>query len=284
VTARLATIVAASLFVGLSPAAPSALAQGRAGFAGGYASASERPNLLRDVTWAQRLDAPVPLDTPFVDAEGREVTLARYFGRRPVFLALVYYECPMLCTQVLNGVVKALDVVPQISAGSEFDLLVISIDAKESPALAAAKKRAYLESYGRPGAEAGFHFLTGSDESIRRVADAVGFTYVYDPEIDQYAHGAGVTLLTREGRVSRYFFGIEFAPRDLKFGVMEASEERIGSVVDQMLLFCYHYDPSAGGYRSRVAINAVRVGGILTMLGMVGFWIVMWRRDHGHAR
>ncbi|MFN8059795.1 MAG: SCO family protein [Vicinamibacterales bacterium] len=259
-------------------------AQGRTGFARGYAPANERPNLLRDVGWDQHLDGQVPLDTPFVDDEGRTVTLGQYFGPRPVFLALVYYECPMLCTQVLNGAVKALDVIPQLTAGSEFELVVISIDSKESPALAAAKKRAYLESYGRMGAERGFHFLTGSEESIQKVAGAIGFKYVYDKEIDEYAHLAGITLLTPEGRISRYFFGIDFGPMDLKLGVMDASNRRIGTVLDQVLLYCYHYDPSSGTYKSRLALNVVRAGGVLTMLGMVSFWIVMWRRDHRHAR
>lgn len=262
-------------------------AQGRAGFARGYVSASERPNLLRDVKWEQKLDSQLPLDTPFVDEQGRAVRLGDYFHDRPVILALVYYECPQLCTQVLNGLVKSLDTIPQLNAGKEFDVIALSFDPKESPGLAAAKKKAYVESYAqhyeRPDAADGFHFLTGTEESIRAVTSAVGFDYVYDPEIDQYAHAAGVTVLTPDGKVSRYLFGIEYGPTDLKFGVMEASERRVGSLVDQVLLFCYHYDPSSGSYKSRLTLNVVRGGGVLTMLGMVTFWIVMWRRDHRHT-
>lgn len=262
-------------------------AQGRAGFARGYVSSSERPNLLRDVKWEQKLDSQLPLDTPFVDEDGKSVKLGDYFRDRPVFLALVYYECPQLCTQVLNGLVKSVDTIPQLSAGKEFDIIALSFDPKESPGLAKAKKQAYLESYAqnydRPDSERGFHFLTGSEESIRAVTTAVGFDYVYDPEIDQYAHAAGLTLLTPGGKVSKYFFGIEYGPKDLKFGVMEASEHRVGSLVDQVLLFCYHYDPSSGSYKSRLSLNLVRGGGVVTMLGMLTFWIVMWRRDHRHA-
>lgn len=263
------------------------VAQGRSGFARGYAPATERPNLLRDVKWEQRLGAQLPLDTPFVDEQGKAVRLGQYFNDRPVFLALVYYECPQLCTQVLNGLVKALDTVPQLSAGKEFDIIALSFDPGESPGLAAAKKKAYVESYGqlydRPDAERGFHFLTGTEASIRAVTSAVGFDYVFDPAIDQYAHAAGITLLSPGGVVSRYYFGIEYGPKDLKFGVMEASEDRVGSLVDQVLLFCYHYDPSSGSYKSRLSLNLVRGGGVVTMLGMVTFWIVMWRRDHRHA-
>lgn len=281
-------LTSAVLCAAVSVCAPApGAAQGRSGFARGYVSSSERPNLLRDVKWEQKLEAQLPLETPFVDDRGNPVKLGDYFHDRPVFLALVYYECPQLCTQVLNGLVKSLDTIPQLSAGKEFDIIALSFDPGESPGLAAAKKKAYLESYAqnydRPDAERGFHFLTGTEESIRKVTSAVGFDYVFDPEIDQYAHAAGVTLLTPDGKVSRYFFGIEYGPKDLKFGVMEASERRVGTLVDQVLLFCYHYDPSSGSYKSRLSLNLVRGGGVVTMLGMLTFWIVMWRREHRPA-
>lgn len=233
--------------------------------------------MLRDVRFDQRLDEQIPLDLEFTSENGQRVRLGSYFNDRPVILALVYYECPMLCTQVLTGLVSALGVL-QFDAGKEFDVVALSFDPGEGPGLASAKKDAYLARYDRPGTEAGWHFLTGSEASIRALTDAVGFQYKYDPEIDQFAHAAGVTLLTPKGRIARYFFGIEYAPRDLKFGILEASENRIGSAIDQVLLYCYHYDPATGTY-GLVALRLVRAGGVATILAMATFWIVMWRRE-----
>jgi protein SCO1/2 len=238
--------------------------------------AAERPNLLQDVAFEQRLDAQVPRDLLFRDENGRSVQLGEYFEKRPVILALVYYECPMLCSQVLNGLVSALDIL-KFTAGREYDVVVVSFNHREGPGLASDKKRSYMERYARPGTEGGFHFLTGPEASILQLSRAVGFRFEWDPEIKQYAHAAGVMVLTPEGRVSKYYYGIEYSPRDLRLGLVEASERRIGSPVDQLLLYCYHYDPTTGKY-GLVAMTAVRIGGALTILGLLSFWGAMWWR------
>jgi protein SCO1/2 len=243
--------------------------------------AEERPDLLRDVGFDQKLDAQLPADLPFRDETGRTVRLGDYFGRRPLVLALVYYECPMLCTQVLNGLVSALDVL-KFDVGREFDVVAVSFNPREGPGLASAKKRSYVERYGRPGTEAGWHFLTGSEASIAALTETVGFRYAWDPETRQYAHAAGAIIVTPDGRVSKYFYGIEFSPRDLRFGLIEAAERRIGTPVDQLLLYCYHYDPTTGKY-GLVAMTAVRIGGVLTVLGLVAFWVAMWRHERRAA-
>jgi protein SCO1/2 len=245
-------------------------------------AASERLPILKQAGLDQRLDAQVPLDITLVDEDGHDVKLGAYFGKRPVVLALVYYECPMLCTQVLNGMYASL-LTMNLDAGRDFDVVVVSFDPKETPALAAGKKKAYLERYRRASAEAGTHFLTGREDQVRQLADAIGFHYVYDPTINQFAHPAVITVLTPAGHVSRYLFGIEYAPRDLRFALVEASNGRIGTVVDQMLLFCYHYDPIDGKYGLAV-INLVRLGGILTVAGLGAFILVALRRERrGHV-
>jgi protein SCO1/2 len=243
---------------------------------------SAKPGLLGRIGIDQRLHEQVPLDLSFVDETGREVKLREYFGRRPVLLALVYYECPMLCTQVLNGVTGALKVL-NFDVGKEFDVVAVSINPREGPGLAAAKKQAYLERYGRPHTAAGWHFLTGREENIRALANAVGFRYAYDEEIKQYAHGAGVELLTPRGVIARYFYGIEFAPRDMRLGIVEASEERIGSPIDSVLLLCYHYDPATGKYGA-TAMTMVRIGAVMTMLGFAVFLFVALRHERTSAR
>ena len=245
-------------------------------------AALERIPILKDAGLEQRLNEPVPLDTPFVDETGRAVTLGEYFGRRPVVLALVYYECPMLCTQVLNGLVGSLEAL-RFTAGDEYEVVAISFDAGETPAMAAAKRANYLKRYSRPGSDRGVHFLTGREEDIRRVTNAVGFHFKYDPAIDQYAHPAVITVLTPEGRVSRYLFGIEFAPVDMRLALVEAADHRIGSAVDQMLLFCYHYDPESGKYGFAIT-NIVRLGGALTVVGLGTFILMNLRRERRQAR
>lgn len=238
---------------------------------------SAKPGILGKIGIDQRLNEQVPLDLPFVDENGRDVKLGDYFGKRPVILALVYYECPMLCTQVLNGVVSALGVV-KFNAGAEFDMIAVSINPKEGPGLAAQKKQTYVDRYKRPGTEQGFHFLTGTQASIDRLAQAVGFRYEYDAEIGQYAHGAGIEILTPKGVISKYFYGIDYAPRDIQFGLIEASEQKIGSRIDDVLLLCYHYDPATGKY-GVVAIDAVRIGGVATVLAFLTFLFVSLRRE-----
>jgi protein SCO1/2 len=241
-----------------------------------------RPAIMSRIGIDQKLNQQVPLDLVFTDEAGREVRLGEYFGKRPVILALVYYECPMLCTQVLNGVATALGVL-NFTVGKEFDVVAVSINPREGPGLASQKKAAYVERYNRPGSEAGWHFLTGRQESIDRLASAVGFRYEYDEETKLYAHGAGIEVLTPKGVISKYFYGIEYSSRDLKFGLMEASEERIGTAIDSVLLLCYHYDPATGKYGA-TALTAIRLGGVATILAFLSFLFVSLRRERASRR
>jgi protein SCO1 len=239
--------------------------------------ANSRPGLLGRIRIDQRLNEQVPLDIPFTDETGREIRLGELFGKRPVILALVYYECPMLCTQVLNGLVTALGVM-SFEPGREFDVVAVSFNPKEGPGLASQKKANYLERYGRPQTSAGWHFLTGKEDSIRKLTDAVGFRYEFDPKIQQYAHGAGIEVLTPKGAISKYFYGIEFSARDIRLGLIEASENRIGTPIDDVLLFCYHYDPATGKYGAAV-LRLVRIAGVATVLGFLSFLTVTLRRE-----
>ena len=235
------------------------------------------PPALQNVRFEQKLDAVLPLDAAFRDERGQPVKLGDYFGKRPVVLAFVYYECPMLCNQILNGLVSAIGVLDQ-TVGKDFDVVAISFDSRETPVMAAAKKASYLDRYARPGSDNGWHFLTGDDANIRRVTDTAGFHFAWDEQTQQFAHASGVIVATPDGRLARYLFGIEYPPRDLKFAMMESSAGRIGSVVDQVLLYCYHYEPATGSY-SLVAMNAVRLGGAVTMVVLFGFIAISLRRD-----
>ena len=246
------------------------------------AAASEKPGLLAKIGLDQKIGQTIPLDLPFVDDAGQAVTLGKYFGgKRPVVLALVYYECPMLCTQVLNGLVTSVGVL-NFQVGREFDVVAVSFNPKEGPGLAAQKKAAYVERYGRPDSADGWHFLTGTQASIDALTKAVGFRYAYDEKLDQYAHPAAITVLTSEGRVSRYLFGIEFAPRDLRLALVEAADHKIGTTLDQALLFCYHYDPETGKY-GFVVMNIVRLAAILTVVALGAFILLNLRRDRRQA-
>lgn len=238
---------------------------------------SQMPPVLSDVGFDQRLNEPLPLETPFRDEEGRLVRLGEYFGHRPVVLAFAYYECPMLCTQVLNGLTRSLMPIHE-TVGKDFDVVVISFDPRDTPALAAGKKKAHIDLYKRPGSDNGWHFLTGDDASIRAVTAAAGFRYVWDDRTQQFAHASGIVVTTPEGRPARYFFGIDFAPRDVKFALVESSQGRIGTLADRLLLYCYHYDPATGSY-GFVAMSAVRVGGAITVLALVGFVVTAIRRE-----
>jgi protein SCO1/2 len=238
---------------------------------------SATPAALQKVRFDQKLDAQLPLDAVFKDDEGRTVPLGTFFGKRPVVLAFVYYECPMLCTQILNGLVSGVTVLDQ-TVGQDFDVVAISFDARETPVQAAAKKTASVDRYKRPGSERGWHFLTGDEASIKRVTDAAGFQFAWDAATQQFAHASGVIVTTPDGRLARYLFGIEYPPRDLKFALMESSAGRIGSVVDQLLLYCYHYEPATGSY-SLAAMNAVRMGGAVTVAALLGFVAISLRRD-----
>ena len=244
--------------------------------------ASQMPGILSKVSFEQRLNARLPLDVVLKDEDGRDVKLGQYFGTKPVVLAFAYYECPMLCTQILNGLTSALMVLTE-TVGRDFDVVVLSFDPRETPVLAAGKKKAHLDRYQRPVSEGGWHFLTGDEASIRRVTDAAGFYYQWDDKTQQYAHASGIIVTTPDGRLARYFFGIEYAPRDVKFALMESSAGKIGSAIDKLLLYCYHYDPSTGGY-GFVAMNTVRVGGAVTLIVLLGFvTIALVREKHNHA-
>lgn len=220
--------------------------------------------LLDSIGYDQRLDEQLPLDLTFTDDSGHPVQLGDYFGDKPVILVMAYYECPMLCTLVLNGLLNSLEAI-DFDLGDQFDVVTISMDPGETAAMAAAKKETYLKFYARPGAADGWHFLTGSAESIKGVTEAIGFRYVYDERLDEYAHATGMVLLTPEGRISRYFYGIEFEPTDVRLGLVEASNNQIGSAIDQVLLMCYKYDPESGEY-TPIVMNIIRLAGTATIL------------------
>lgn len=237
-----------------------------------------KQSILDQIGLDQKLNAEIPLDLQFRDSSGRTVRLGQYFGKRPVLLTLVYYECPMLCTLVLNGTVRALRTL-NFSAGKEFDIVTISINPQETPELAAAKKAQYLDNYRREGGEKGWHFLTGREDQIKQLAAAVGYRYTYDAESKQFAHPSGIILLTPAGKVSRYFYGVEYSPRDIRLGMVEAAKEKIGSPVDQLLLCCYQYDPSTGKYSLQI-MNFLRFGGALTVVGIGVLLFVLIRKGH----
>jgi protein SCO1 len=251
--------------------------------AGGPARGEETPGTtLNKVGFDQNLDTPLPLDLNFRDESGRTVALGDYFGSKPVIVTLVYFRCPMLCGEELKGLARALKPL-SMGVGKEFDVVTVSIDPKDTPGSARAKKEKILEYYGREGAEAGWHFLTGDEPAIAALAKAVGFRYVYNTESDQFVHAAGLAIATPQGRLARYFYGIDFPPKDLQFGLIEASRGKIGSPIARLLLFCYHYDPTTGKY-SLAIVNILRVVGTATALGLAGYVVAMIRRDRRPAR
>ncbi len=243
-------------------------------------AASGLPPALRDVDFSPKLDVAVPLDLEFRDENARPVRLADYFHGRPVILALVYYRCPMLCDQVLDGLASSLKVLA-FNAGAQFEVVAVSFNPRETPDMAAEKKREVLAHYRRERAAGGWHFLTGDQSSIGTLTQSVGFRYAWDPATNTYAHASGILILTPEGRISRYFYGIEYAPRDVRLGLVEASANKIGTPIDRVLLFCYHYDPAAGKYGA-VVMNLVRGGGILTVLAL-GFFVFLFLRRERHS-
>jgi protein SCO1/2 len=247
-----------------------------------HSAESDPPPILREVTLQQKLDAQVPLDAEFRDEQGRTVTLGECMAGKTTLLVLAYFRCPMLCTQVLNDLVKGLKGVPW-NIGDQFNVVTVSFDDRETPEMAAAKKKTYVEEYGRSGAEKGWYFLTGQQQPILRLANAVGFQFRYDPKNDLFAHPSCVMVLTPQGKVSRYFLGLHenregAYSRDLRLGLVEASERKIGTPVDSVLLYCYRYDPETGKY-TMTALNLVRAAGIVTVfvLGLALF--AMWRRE-----
>lgn len=237
-----------------------------------------RPELLKEVGIDQKLNDVIPLGLTFRDENGNPVKLSQYFGQKPVLLSLVYYNCPMLCTQVLNGIDRSLRYVP-MDIGKDFEVVTVSIDPSESPKLASAKRDLYVGIYGRPGAAEGWHFLTGDESQIKQLANAAGFRYAYDADSKQFAHASAIMILTPEGKISRYFYGIQYPSRDVRLGLVEASEGKIGSPVDQILLFCYHYDPITGKYGLLVS-RVIKAGGLLTMLAIGVLVLVLRRGEH----
>jgi protein SCO1 len=235
------------------------------------------PGALTGVGIDQKLDAQVPLDLVFKDEAGRDVPLRSFFHGKPVILAPVYFRCPMLCTQILSGLAGSLKAVP-FNPARDFEVVAVSFDPKDTPETASAKKDMYLRRYGRPGTANGWHLLTGSQENITALMDALGYHYKYDPTTDQFAHASGVMIATPDGRLSRYFYGVEYAPTDVRLGLVEASENKIGSPVDAILLFCYHYDPTTGKYGA-VVINIVRFAGAAFTIVCGALLVFVLRRD-----
>lgn len=238
------------------------------------------PEALQKVGIEQKLGESLPLDAEFKDEDGKSVKLGDYFAKgRPVVLALVYFECPMLCNQVLNGMTGSMKGI-SLDAGKDFEVVAISFDARENdkPDLGKNKKASYLERYGRPGTEKGFHFLTGTQSSIDAVTKAAGFNYEWDEKSNQFAHASAIMIVNPDGKLSRYLYGIDYSPKDLKFGIIESADNKVGSAADQLLLYCYHYDPATGKYGFAV-LSAMRMGGILTLLGLGAMGFVFWRRN-----
>lgn len=238
--------------------------------------ANVRPPMLKNVGIEQHLNEQIPADLAFVDETGKTVRLGDYFGKKPLVLSLVYYQCPMLCGEVLNGLESAMRVL-KFDVGKEFDVLTVSFDPHETPAMAAAKKAEYMKRYHRQGAEAGWHFLTGNQESIDALTKAAGFQYQYDATSGQFAHASAIAVLTPEGKLAQYYYGVEYAPKDLRLGLVEASNNKIGNLVDGVLLYCYHYDPRTGKYGAIVSrVLKLSAAATIFVIGMM--MVFLFRR------
>ena len=243
------------------------------------------PTALRDIKIEQKLDQQLPLDLVFRDESGQQVKLGQYFGAKPVVLAFVYYDCPMLCTQVLNGMVTSFRVLP-FQIGNEFEVVTVSFDPRETSALAARKKKVYVDYLPekmRANASNGWHFLTGDPENIAKLTDAAGFRYRYDEATKQFAHASAIMVTTPQGKLSRYYYGIDYPPRDLRLGLIESSENKIGSPVEQLLLYCYHYDPATGKYGVAI-MRVMRVAGVITVLGILAMLLLLKARNPGAVK
>jgi protein SCO1/2 len=242
---------------------------------------NEKPSVTSKITITQRLNQPLPLGATFTDETGKQVSLAGYFGQKPAILALVYYQCPMLCSEELNGLTGALLMVDE-KPGRDFNIIVVSIDPSEGPDLAAAKKRIYLKRYGHPESAPGWHFLTGTQPNIDALTQAVGFGYTKIPgpdgKLTQYAHASAIQIITPQGKIAQYYMGVEYSPKDLRIGLAEASNNRIGSPVDNILTYCYHYDPGTNKH-SLIVARIVQLGGLVTVLTLGGFMYLMFRAD-----
>jgi protein SCO1/2 len=244
--------------------------------------ANQKSAILDKVGIAQHLNQQLPLDLTFTDDAGKQVQLASYFGSKPAILALVYYQCPMLCSEELNGLTSALLMVDE-QPGRDFNVIVVSIDPSEGTDLAAAKKRSYVKRYGKPESADGWHFLTGTQPNIDAITKAVGFGYVKIPgpdgKLTQFAHASAIQLVTPEGRLAQYYMGVEYSPKDLRLGLVETSHGKIGSRVDNILTYCYHYDPGTNKH-SLIVARVVQLGGLVTMVSLGGFMFLMFRRDY----
>ncbi len=276
-TVSLATTLGAGLLSGTTVAQVASYGDKQSGANIG----DQLPTVLQKVGIAQHLNQPLPLDQTFVDETGKSVRLADYFGKRPAVLAVVYYNCPMLCSEELDGLTGAIEMV-HLTPGNDFDVIVVSIDPTETPALAATAKARYVKRYGRPETASGWHFLTGQKPAIDALTQAVGFGYVRVPGPDgtlsQYAHASSIELITTDGKLAQYYLGVEYSPKDLMLGLIEASGNKIGSPVANVLTYCYHYDPQTNKH-SLVVARVVQFGGMVTMAGLGGFMFVMFRRD-----
>jgi protein SCO1/2 len=239
-----------------------------------------RPPGLRNVGIQQNLNTQLPADLQFTDDLGRQVHLGDYFGKKPMILNFVYYSCPMLCGEELSGLESALRVL-KFDVGKEFDVLTISFDPRDTPEAAAKKKEVFLHRYKRPGAELGWHFLVGKPDAIAAITKAAGFEYEYDQKSGQFAHTTAIMILTPEGKIAQYYYGIEYSPKDLRLGLVDASQNKIGNVVDELLLYCYHYDPEKGKYSATI-MRVLRLSGVATMLFLGTFLFLMMRRSPGH--
>jgi protein SCO1 len=238
------------------------------------------PTILREVSIAQRMNEQIPPEIVFRDENGRSVRLGDYFGKKPIVLSLVYCDCPALCTEVLNGELRTMKAI-SLDLGKDFDAVTVSFETKDTPALAKAKRDVYAGQYGRPGAAEGWHFLTGEQPSIDALTQAAGFHYAYDSASRQYAHAAAILVLTPSGRIARYFYGVQYPARDVRLGLVEASEGKIGTPTDHALLYCYQYDPMTGRY-GLIVMNVVRAAGLFTVLVLGIFMLVMFRRERKH--
>ena len=277
--------MSAAMLLCLVAMAPSLLAQVSSYGDKQMGQTDEKPDVLNKVGIAQHLNEQLPLGLTFTDDEDKQVQLGSYFGKRPAILALVYYQCPMLCSEELNGLTGALQMV-NFTPGKDFDVIVVSIDPSEGTDLAAAKKRSYLKRYGRPETANGWHFMTGTQANIDALTKAVGFGYVKiagpDGKLNQFAHASSIQIVTPQGKLAQYYMGVEYSPKDLRLGLVEASANHIGSPVDNILTYCYHYDPKTNKH-SLIVARIVQLGGFLTVLLLGGFMWVMFRRDYRQA-
>jgi protein SCO1/2 len=244
---------------------------------------NRRPSILDGVGLDQRLNSQVPLDLAFLDESGQPVQLKQYFGAKPVILTLVYFQCPMLCSQVQSGLAGALNGIVRFNVGRDFNVVIVSFDPRDTPKDAAENKKTYISRYRRAGAEQGWHFLTGRKDQIDALAQAVGFRYAWDPDAQQFAHPSAIMVLTPDGRLAQYYYGIEYPPKDIQLGLIEASRGKIGTLLDQVVLLCYHYDPRQGRYGAAI-FNILRISAGATVLLLGGYMVIMFRRDRLAAR